>query len=86
MDEDVRPSYDAGRYLCEFLFFSCLTEYWRRDKEAKRPCAFLHVPRDDSKEGVERGVKVTLGLLVALIGSEIAMDRNVKERFTQDRR
>lgn len=45
MSEDVRPSNNAGHYLCDFTYYACMLEYWRRNPKGQRPCMFLHVPR-----------------------------------------
>ena len=72
LTEDVRASDDAGHYLCDFTFYASMLEYWRRDPEGKRPCMFLHVPGHSDSADVERGREVALGLISALVKSEIA--------------
>ena len=71
-DEDVRPSGDAGRYLCDFIFYTGLVEYWRRDPEGDLPVVFLHVPGAAEEEDVERGTRVTAGLIRALVENKRA--------------
>ncbi|MCJ1328740.1 hypothetical protein MMC10_005417 [Thelotrema lepadinum] len=71
MDEDVRPSKDAGHFLCDFIFYTGLVEYWRRDPDQDRPVMFLHVPGDYSEGAVQKGVRVTSGLIVALVQSHL---------------
>lgn len=70
MDEDLRPSNDAGHYLCDFTYYASMLEYWRRDPEGRRPCMFVHVPGGNEEKDLERGRQVTLGLIVALVQSE----------------
>ncbi|KAL9124856.1 MAG: hypothetical protein Q9217_005861, partial [Psora testacea] len=67
--EDVRPSINAGRYLCEFIFYASMLEFWRRG-EGER-CMFLHVPSGSSEEEMGRGRRVVLALIAAVVGSEI---------------
>ncbi|PSN62781.1 peptidase C15, pyroglutamyl peptidase I-like protein [Corynespora cassiicola Philippines] len=40
---DVRPSPDAGNFMCGFIYYNSLAHYFSLD-EAHRPVAFLHVP------------------------------------------
>lgn len=35
-DEDLRPSNNAGHYLCDFTYYTSMLEYWRRDPEGRR--------------------------------------------------
>jgi len=65
---DVRMSNDAGRYLCEFIFYASMVEFWRRGRGA--PCLFLHVPGGCEEEDVERGIEVAVGLIGGAVGSE----------------
>lgn len=69
MDEDLRPSDDPGRYLCDFIYYTSMVEYWRRDHEGRRPVMFLHVPAGNTEEDLERGRKVVMGLIEALVWS-----------------
>lgn len=66
---DVRPSNDAGRYLCDFIYYTSLVEYWRRDPDVKAPAMFLHVPGRIEDMDIETGRKVALGLIGAMVGS-----------------
>ena len=75
MDEDLRPSNDAGHYLCDFTYYTSMVEYWRRDPKGERPCMFLHVPGGWNEENIERGRGVALELIKALVGSEMAKKR-----------
>ena len=71
MSEDVRPSNNAGHYLCDFTYYACMLEYWRRDSNQMMPCMFLHVPGGYDEEDIIRGREVTLGLIAACISSEM---------------
>ena len=64
---DVRTSKDAGHYLCDFIYFTGLAEYWRRDLVAESPVVFLHVPGETGEEDIERGGKVAEALILTLV-------------------
>ncbi|KAL8809911.1 MAG: hypothetical protein Q9200_003012 [Gallowayella weberi] len=81
MDVDVRPSKDAGRFLCDFIYYTSLVEYWRRDPEAMAPVMFLHVPGGVEDLDIDRGRKVALGLVGAMVGSA----RRTKDAGDNDR-
>lgn len=66
---DVRPSGDAGRYLCDFIYYTSLVEYWRRDLGMVAPVMFLHVPGRVEDLDIEMGRKVAMGLIGAMVGS-----------------
>ena len=78
---DVRLSTDPGRFLCDFIFYESLSERW---KEAQRDdpeqisgsasgglgkVAFLHVPGDTNAAAIERGVRVTVAAIRAIVAS-----------------
>lgn len=77
---DVRPSPDAGNFLCGFTYFNSLAHYYII-KEDERPVAFLHVPDlSSSEEKLREGWEVTVALIKALVESR----RNlgvVREQF-----
>ena len=68
--EDVRPSNNAGRYLCDFTYYASMLEYWRRDANGTRPCMFLHVPGGWKEKDILRGREVALGLIAACVASQ----------------
>ena len=70
-DEDVRPSSNAGRYLCEYIYYASMLESWRRDPGGIRRYMFLHVPSGTTEEDLGRGIRVVLALIAALVGSEL---------------
>ena len=70
-EEDVRPSSDAGYFLCDFIYYTGLLEYWKRDPTGDRPVVFLHVPGGHAKKDIEKGTKVAEALLKALVGSHV---------------
>lgn len=91
MDEDVRPSDDAGHFLCDFIYYTGLCEYWRRDsangvdaKGGHRPVVFLHVPPGHDEEGVRRGTRAARGLIIAL--TESLMAKRKEKVATKDGR
>lgn len=66
-DEDLRSSDDPGRYLCDFIYYTSMVEYYRHSvTKGPRPVMFLHVPTGYEEEDVNRGRKVALGLIEAL--------------------
>ena len=80
---DVRTSTDAGHYLCDFIYFTGLAEYWRRSLIAECPVVFLHVPGEMSEEHIARGGKVTEGLIQAL--AEEWWEKKKQEETTSTR-
>ncbi|KAI4116406.1 MAG: hypothetical protein LQ345_003173 [Seirophora villosa] len=79
MGVDVRPSNDAGRYLCDFTYYTSLVEYWRRDPGGKAPAMFLHVPGKIEDLDIETGRKVALGLIGAMVGSSRRKEKEEEE-------
>lgn len=80
---DLRLSIDAGRYLCDFTYFSSLAHLYRRqhncpvsdravpDPDARRRVAFLHVPAVAAPERVAIGRGLVLELIRALVAVEV---------------
>ncbi len=111
---DVRLSSDAGRFLCDFIFYESLSLRWKEDRDRQEPqhddsqqplpsipltaspalenrtpnpnnlppprrsydhdsrlgkVAFLHVPGDTDALAIERGVRVTIAAIRALVSS-----------------
>ena len=69
-DDDVRVSGNAGRYLCEYTFYTTMLEFWQRNQAADRRCIFLHVPNGCNEEDIQKGRGVVLALIEAAISSE----------------
>ncbi|KAL1311538.1 hypothetical protein AAFC00_001658 [Neodothiora populina] len=74
----LRPSIDAGHYLCDFIYYSMLAEHWRRkkdrvqsDKMDERPVMFMHVP-GTVQPNLRIGQATTVGLLRAMAMSWIS--------------
>lgn len=82
----LRPSENAGHFLCDFLYYSNLAEYWRhqknkgdndggRDELEDRPVMFMQVPGHVSGDDLKTGRLVTMGLIRALAESWMAQKR-----------
>lgn len=69
---DVRISEDAGRYLCDFIYFSSLAELEKKRED--RRVLFLHVPVEADEESVRRGVDITVELIRAVVVSGMMKD------------
>lgn len=65
--KDVRVSEDAGRYLCDFIYFSSLAHLTK--KEEARRVVFLHVPVAADDAAIENGIEITLELIRAIVQS-----------------
>ena len=66
-DLDVRLSRDAGRYLCEFIYYTSMALALQNGQD--RNVAFLHVPASCEDEDIEKGTEATIGLIKALVSS-----------------
>ncbi|TAQ89298.1 hypothetical protein B7494_g2381 [Chlorociboria aeruginascens] len=64
---DLRVSEDAGRYLCDFIYFSSLAHLTKMAEE--RRVVFLHVPVASDDAAIKSGIEVTLELIRAIIQS-----------------
>ncbi|EKD20593.1 pyroglutamyl peptidase type [Drepanopeziza brunnea f. sp. 'multigermtubi' MB_m1] len=64
---DVRVSEDAGRYLCDFIYFSSLAHLARKGED--RRVVFLHVPVAADELAIENGIEITLELIRAIVQS-----------------
>ncbi|EPQ65970.1 hypothetical protein BGT96224_5235 [Blumeria graminis f. sp. tritici 96224] len=65
---DVRVSEDAGRYLCNFIYYSSLAQLTKNKKPKK--VVFLHVPNKIDTASIEIGVTVTTQLIRAIAQME----------------
>ncbi|KAG4431005.1 hypothetical protein IFR05_013513 [Cadophora sp. M221] len=66
--KDVRVSEDAGRYLCDFIYFSSMA--YLTKKEEDRRVLFLHVPVNADAVAVENGIEITIELIRAMVQSD----------------
>jgi len=73
---DVRPSEDAGRYLCDFIYYCSLSHLWKK-KEPRR-VVFFHVPVDSDGVAVEKGKDVAVELIRALVESHVSKQAELK--------
>jgi pyroglutamyl-peptidase len=64
---DLRVSDDVGNYVCGFAYYLSLEKFWRLG--ASRPVLFFHVPPLSSKKDIEDGIKITIALIQAVVGS-----------------
>lgn len=64
-DTDIRLSTDAGRYLCEFIFYTSMAIALREQKD--RNVVFFHVPALCEDEDIALGREVAMGLIKTLV-------------------
>lgn len=62
---NVRLSNDAGRYLCEFIFYTSLAQALGEGQPQN--VVFLHVPGPTDDENLEKGRDVTIALVKSLV-------------------
>jgi pyroglutamyl-peptidase len=68
-DIDLRISEDAGRYLCDFIYYSSLAHLRKTAPQKLLNVLFLHVPADASEKAIQTGVDATLDLVRAVVVS-----------------
>lgn len=78
---DVRMSEDAGRYLCDYIYYRSLELLY--EKGEKRRVVFLHVPSGSGGYEVSLGKEVALGLVRAVVESEVARKQEGTLRETE---
>ncbi|RGP61972.1 pyroglutamyl-peptidase 1 [Fusarium sporotrichioides] len=77
--DDLRISEDAGHFLCDFIYYSSLSELCKQQRPRKT--VFLHVPADASLSSIERGRDLTLNLIRSIVESEIiAMNKPLESK------
>ncbi|KAI1956839.1 hypothetical protein LOZ58_006060 [Ophidiomyces ophidiicola] len=64
-EADVRISEDAGRYLCEFIYYASLAYLYKEG--IVRNAIFFHVPGWTDDASVESGRDILIGLIKALV-------------------
>ncbi|KAK4451574.1 Pyroglutamyl-peptidase 1 [Podospora aff. communis PSN243] len=67
---DLRISEDAGRYLCDFIYFSSLSHLYRAGKPRK--VVFFHVPSENSEKNFTLGRELVIQLVRSMVESELA--------------
>ncbi|CZT14586.1 uncharacterized protein RCC_00561 [Ramularia collo-cygni] len=69
---DVRQSEDAGRYLCDYIYFNSLAYFGRKCGDVEggactaRPVLFLHVPAESDATTLANGRAVAMALIQAM--------------------
>jgi len=66
-DTDVRVSEDAGRYLCDFIYFSSLAHLEKHGEEKR--VVFFHVPVDVDEKSIQTGIDTIVELIRAMVQS-----------------
>lgn len=64
-ETDLRLSSDAGRYLCEFIFYSSLSHCFQEGRD--RSVIFYHVPVETDAESLDKGTKVAVALIKSMV-------------------
>ncbi|KAL3478080.1 hypothetical protein BJX99DRAFT_114393 [Aspergillus californicus] len=64
---DIRISEDAGRYLCEFIFYTSLSFAYKEGQD--RNIVFFHVPSSCRDQDLETGTRVAVGLIKAIVST-----------------
>ena len=67
---DLRISEDAGRYLCDFIYFSSLAHLYKAG--VRRNVVFFHVPSENSTRNFTMGRELLLQLVRSMVESELA--------------
>ncbi|KAF8338488.1 putative pyroglutamyl peptidase type I [Amanita rubescens] len=62
---DVRISDDAGRYLCEFIFYTTMSQLWLEGRD--RNVVFFHVPDSCEDGDVKLGMEAAIALIKTLV-------------------
>ncbi|EPE26302.1 Pyrrolidone carboxyl peptidase (pyroglutamate aminopeptidase) [Glarea lozoyensis ATCC 20868] len=66
-ETDLRVSEDAGRYLCDYIYYTSLSHLARRGEEKR--VVFLHVPVEADETHIKTGVEATIELIRAIVES-----------------
>jgi pyrrolidone-carboxylate peptidase len=65
----VKMSGDAGRFLCDFIFYESLSLRWKEGREMVGKVCFLHVPGDTDEWSVRKGVRVAAAAIRSVVES-----------------
>ncbi len=68
-DPKVRMSKDAGRFLCDFIFYESMSERWKERGDMVGKVCFFHVPGETDDMSVEKGVRVAEAAIRSVVGS-----------------
>ncbi|KAI9763734.1 MAG: hypothetical protein M1840_009131 [Geoglossum simile] len=63
-DVPICVSFNAGTFLCSFIYYSSLVELLIREEEKR--VLFLHIPAAASEADVQQGVRVVIALISAI--------------------
>lgn len=69
-DHKLRISEDAGRYLCDFIYFSSLAHLTKNQRPRK--VVFFHVPSTAKSQNIHLGRTLLLELVKSIAQSEVA--------------
>lgn len=75
---DLRISEDAGRYLCDFIYFSSMAHLYKQQRSRK--VVFFHVPADASERHVAQGQELAMNLIRSVVESEVTRKKREKDR------
>lgn len=64
-ETDIRVSKDAGRYACEFMFYTSLSLALQEGRD--RSVMFFHVPSTTDDASIELGNKVAVALIKSMV-------------------
>jgi pyrrolidone-carboxylate peptidase len=64
---DIVTSDNPGMYLCGYIFRASLLEAEKRGDEWRKRVAFLHVPPEGKKYGVQTGREVVLKVVEGMV-------------------
>jgi pyroglutamyl-peptidase len=65
----VKMSIDAGRFLCDFIFYESLSVQWKKGRDRVGKVCFFHVPGEADEENVQKGVRVAEAAIRSVVGS-----------------
>lgn len=77
---DVRPSENAGYFLCDYTYFTSLKWYGRKHECMRggdvrtRPVLFFHVPAESDERSLNTGVVVVEQLIRAMVHCFVQQD------------
>jgi pyroglutamyl-peptidase len=65
----VKMSVDAGRFLCDFIFYESLSVRWTEATERVGKVVFFHVPGETDEASVQKGARVAEAAIRSVVGS-----------------
>ncbi|RAL61635.1 hypothetical protein DID88_002704 [Monilinia fructigena] len=73
---DTRISEDAGNFLCDFIYYTSLAHRYKQHRPNK--AMFLHVPAGSDHEFIQKGVKITIELIRAMVESDLGANGTIE--------